>query len=112
MSFGLDEKTIKKIRGVFALYPQVESAVLYGSRAKGNYRPGSDIDLALTGDGLDLSLLQKIEWELDELLLPYRIDLFLLGSIENAQLLEHIRRVGKSFYRADLAGGVGGEGIG
>jgi len=109
MNFGLDEKTIERIREVFSRYPQVESAILYGSRAMGNYRPGSDIDLALTGDGLDLSLLQKIEWELDELLLPYRIDLSLLGNIENSQLLEHVRRVGRPLYQRTLLDGAGGN---
>ncbi len=62
MSFGLDEKVIEKIREVFARHPQVKSAILYGSRAMGNYRPGSDIDLVLTGADVDLSLLQKMEW--------------------------------------------------
>lgn len=99
MSFGLEEQVIEKICEVFSRHPQVERAILYGSRAMGNYRPGSDIDLALTAGELDLSLLQKIEWELDELLLPYRIDLSLLSRIENPKLLEHIRRVGRPFYQ-------------
>lgn len=102
MNSGLDEKTVKKIREVFARHSQVESAVLYGSRAIGNYRSGSDIDLVLTGDELDLSLLQKMEWELDELLLPYKMDLSLLKSIESPKLLEHIHRVGQPFYRRVL----------
>ena len=53
--FGLKETTIQKICGVFAKYPQVEKAVLYGSRAKGNYKNGADIDLTLNG-GADLTL--------------------------------------------------------
>ncbi len=74
--FGLSDKTIELIREVFSKHPQVEKAVLYGSRAKGNYRPGSDIDLTLLGESLNLTELQKIELELDDLMLPYKIDLF------------------------------------
>lgn len=55
MKYGLKDTSIQKIRGVFARYPQVEKAVLYGSRAKGNYKNGSDIDLTLRG-GADLAL--------------------------------------------------------
>jgi predicted nucleotidyltransferase len=49
--FGLTETTIQKINGIFTRYPQVEKTVLYGSRAKGNFKNGSDIDLTLFGDG-------------------------------------------------------------
>ena len=55
--YGLKEKHIKAINSVFSKYPQIEKAILYGSRAKGNYRNGSDIDLTLVGDNLDLKTL-------------------------------------------------------
>lgn len=96
--YGLSEKTIKAIQGVFAKYPQIDRAVLYGSRAKGNYRNGSDIDLVLVGAALDLSLIFKIEIELDDLMLPYRIDLSACHQIENTELVEHIDRAGLVFY--------------
>jgi predicted nucleotidyltransferase len=98
MKYGLKEHIIKAIQGVFAKYPQVENATLYGSRAKGNYRPNSDIDLTLKGENLDLSTLFKIETDLDDLLLPYKIDLSIFHKIENQDLIEHIDRVGISFY--------------
>jgi predicted nucleotidyltransferase len=98
MNFGLKTDTIHAIQEVLAKYPDVEKAILYGSRAKGNYRNGSDIDLTLTGEKLNLNTLQKIENELDELFLPYKIDLSLHKQIQNAELLEHIERVGKVFY--------------
>lgn len=79
-------------------YPAIEKAILYGSRATGNYRPGSDIDLTLVGEKLNLTTLQKIENELDDLLLPYKIDLSLHKQIRNKELLEHIERVGKVFF--------------
>ena len=94
---GLDLSVIEKIRGVFAGYPQIERVLLYGSRAKGNYRPGSDIDLTLIGEQLTMSHLMQIENELDELLLPYKIDLSLMQKIERRELIDHIRRVSVVF---------------
>ncbi|REA63520.1 nucleotidyltransferase domain-containing protein [Dyadobacter luteus] len=103
MNHGLSEKTIAAIQGVFTKYPQAEKAILYGSRAKGNYRNGSDIDLVLVGAELNLSQLFKIELELDDLLLPYKIDLALLHQISNPDLVEHIERKGVVFYqRSDV----------
>lgn len=99
LDFGLKETTIEKIQGVFAKYPEIEKAVLYGSRAKGNYRNGSDIDLTLIGDSLTYNQLLRIEMEIDDLLLPYKMDLSLYRQIENPDLLEHIDRVGITFYQ-------------
>lgn len=100
MRFGLKENTIAQINTIFAKYPQVESVILYGSRAKGNYKPGSDIDLTLTGDEVDLSLIHTIELDLDDLLLPYTLELSAYRHLSNPDLLDHIDRVGKLFYRA------------
>ena len=95
---GLSSKTIGKINAVFARYPSIEQAILYGSRAKGTFRNGSDIDLTLKGDALTHRELSKIEIELDDLLLPYKIDLSLFRQIANPKLIEHIERVGVVFY--------------
>ncbi|MDH4321036.1 MAG: nucleotidyltransferase domain-containing protein [Desulfobulbaceae bacterium] len=99
MAFGLQDKVIEKINHVLAASPAVEEAVLYGSRAKGTQRQGSDIDLTLKGAGLDLQILNKISRELDDLLLPYTFDLSIYHQISNPDLLDHIQRVGKIFYR-------------
>lgn len=96
--YGLKSTDITAMHGVFARHPQVEQVLLYGSRAKGNYRPGSDIDLTLKGPQLDLGIRFRIETELDDLLLPYQMDLSLLAHIKNEELLEHIERVGVVFY--------------
>jgi len=94
--YGLKDKVIQEISGVFSQYPQIEKAILYGSRAKGNYRNGSDIDLTLQGEGLALTMLFRIETELDDLLLPYKIDLSNFHQIGNSDLVNHKResRVG------------------
>lgn len=94
---GLPPQVIESIRQVFGRFPGVEQAVLYGSRAKGNYRPGSDIDLTLKGD-LSYRDLLDIELELDDLLLPWKIDLSLFSQIDNPALAEHIGRVGRVLY--------------
>jgi predicted nucleotidyltransferase len=98
MKFGLTEATVEKIRGVFAGFPAIEKAVLYGSRAKGNFKTGSDIDLTLYGEALTSDLCSTIASELDDLLLPYTIDLSIFDELNHAQLREHIERVGVVFY--------------
>ena len=103
MKFGLPTHTIELMNGVFAQFPAVEKAILHGSRAKGTYRPGSDIDLVLLGPALDLKTLFRIETELDDLLLPYTIDLSIFEYIDNSNLVDHIRKVGKVFYQRERA---------
>jgi uncharacterized protein len=99
LQFGLKPSTIECINQVFAQYPEIEQAVLYGSRAKGNYRRGSDIDLTLIGN-LSYNQLLRLETAIDDLLLPYKIDLSLYTQIDDPELLAHIQRVGTIFYQA------------
>ena len=98
MRFGLSEQTILAIASVFARHPCVEKVVLYGSRAKGTHKPGSDIDLTLHGETITLREKDRILDELDALDLPYTIDLSLFGQLTHAPLREHIERVGQVFY--------------
>lgn len=97
--FGLKESTISQIITVLEKYPEVESAILYGSRAKGNYREGSDIDLTLTGAQLTYRIVARMEVEIDDLLLPYLFDISILSHIDNPDVVDHINRVGKPFYQ-------------
>ncbi|WPD21939.1 MAG: nucleotidyltransferase domain-containing protein [Candidatus Electrothrix scaldis] len=99
MKYGLSEEVLKKIKAVFGKFSEIEEAILYGSRAKGNYKPGSDIDIAFKGEKLHLQLLNTIDTELDELLLPYIFDLSIYDHISNNDLLAHIQRVGKAVYK-------------
>jgi predicted nucleotidyltransferase len=101
LRFGLKESTIARINGVFATCPEVERVILYGSRAKGNFRQSSDIDLTLEGDAITAEQFSRIALELDDLLLPYTIDLSLKRQIDNPDLLAHIERVGVVFYERD-----------
>lgn len=95
---GLDFETQKKMIHIFEKYQQIDKVILYGSRAKGSYRPGSDIDLTVVSSQLSLSELFQIENEIDDLLLPYKIDLSIFQQIDNPGLIDHIHRVGLPFY--------------
>jgi predicted nucleotidyltransferase len=77
---GINATTIARITTVLARFPEVEKAVLFGSRAKGAHRPGSDIDLALVGADLSWRKLGQIDSALDDLLLPYRFSLIEFGD--------------------------------
>ncbi len=99
MNHGLPENAARKICRVLARYPEVAQAILYGSRAKGNYRHGSDIDLTLRGGAaLTQGVLYKIIQEIDDLDLPYTIDLSIFADIHDPAVIEHIQRVGVVFY--------------
>jgi predicted nucleotidyltransferase len=91
---GLPAHAAERMRTVFATNPDIEQVILFGSRAKGNFKPASDIDLAVTGT----ANLGRIDWELDDLLLPWEIDLVQFDRISNPDLREHISRVGQVFY--------------
>ena len=102
MEFGLPDSTLATVRQILATCPQVETAILYGSRAKGNYKPGSDIDLTLIGDGLGYAELSRLADALEESDIPYQVDLSILAQIDNPNLHEHIQRVGKVFYQQEI----------
>lgn len=96
--FGLPLQAVEKLRRIFGQYPQIERVLIYGSRAKGNYRAGSDIDLTIEGKTLGLTEMLAIENDIDDLLLPWMVDLSLLHQIDNPDLVDHVHRVGIPFY--------------
>ena len=100
--FGLKNEIVERIKDVFANYPPVEQVILYGSRAVGSYKNGSDIDLTLKGDNLNLTIANKLCNDLDDLLLPYTFDISIFSHISNPDLIEHIERVGIEFYNSRL----------
>ncbi|MGL2988149.1 nucleotidyltransferase domain-containing protein [Flavobacterium sp. RSSA_27] len=98
MQFGLQAEDIAKINRVFSDFDAIESVYIYGSRAKGNFKNSSDIDLTLVEQTLSISDFLALENQLDDLLLPYKIDLSQKRKITNLDLLAHIDRVGQLFY--------------
>jgi predicted nucleotidyltransferase len=103
-SSGLTKDEINSIRAVFSRYQQVEGVLIYGSRATGNFKPASDIDLTLIGKDIDMSLQTKIEFDLDDLMLPYKFDISVYNRITNPKFLDHINRVGKEIYKRKQQG--------
>ncbi len=95
---GLSEKTLELVNRVFERHPEVERALLFGSRAKGTFKPGSDIDLALLGDGLTKKSLNRLYEEFDDLPLPYEFSLVVFDKVTDPDVLAHIKRVGTKFY--------------
>ena len=99
--YGLKQKTIKSIQQALSKFPSIDQVILYGSRAKGNYRTGSDIDLTIKTKGTpEKNLLFDVIGELDDLDLIYQFDVSIFDSISNENLVEHINRVGMVFYDA------------
>ncbi|NUN10519.1 MAG: nucleotidyltransferase domain-containing protein [Ignavibacteriaceae bacterium] len=96
--FGLKEENINNINHIFASFPEVEEVIIFGSRSKGTHKRGSDIDLVITKGDVEFTLLNKLTEKLDDLLLPYHIDLCLFSLIDNPDLIEQIKRAGKIFY--------------
>jgi type I restriction enzyme, S subunit len=96
--FGLTPDIIRSIKEAFSKFSQIEKVILYGSRAKGNYKDGSDIDITLLGDNLNLKTVYALETVIDELYLPYTFDISIFTQIDNDDLLEHILSVGRVFY--------------
>jgi len=99
IQFGLNQKDRDKINKVFAAYAAIDSVIVYGSRAKGNFKAGSDIDLSIIENSITFPEFLEIENALDDLLLPYKIDLSLKRKITSTDLLSHIDRIGKLFYQ-------------
>lgn len=97
--YGLSSNNINKINSVFQQYPEINEVLIFGSRAKGNFRDNSDIDLAIKSKNISLSVLQQIEIKLEELYIPNYFDLVIYEKIENQELIEHINKVGKKIYK-------------
>ena len=98
---GLTNKELMSIRQVFKHYPMVESAVLFGSRAKGNFKNASDIDIAVKGSRVDLNCILDLHTELDDLMLPYKFDLVNFNQIDEPDLIDHINRIGFEIYNKE-----------
>lgn len=99
MSFGLKEFDLRYIVGTIEKFPEIKKAVIFGSRAKGNYKPGSDIDIAIYGEKITFDILAKLHSELEEQSpMPYFFDIVDYTHLNHKELKEHIERVGKVIY--------------
>ncbi|WP_438965229.1 nucleotidyltransferase domain-containing protein [Flavobacterium sp.] len=96
--FGLYPNSFKEIISIFQKYESIEKVIIYGSRAKGNHKEGSDIDLILFGTIKHNELMQLLN-ELDESYIPYLFDISIYNELQSESLIEHVNRVGKIFYQ-------------
>ncbi|MCF8308940.1 MAG: nucleotidyltransferase domain-containing protein [Bacteroidales bacterium] len=99
--FGLEHSDIKAIVDILKRNKKVEKIIFFGSRAKNSYSNGSDIDIALTGKSLHTNDILNLSVDLDELDLPYKIDLVIYERIEEKSLKEHIDRVGVVLFERE-----------
>ncbi|RAI85818.1 nucleotidyltransferase family protein [Algoriphagus yeomjeoni] len=99
MKFGLSNSAHDILIGIFRKYPQIAHVLVYGSRAKGNYTSRSDLDLVIADQEIDRFTLGKVLADINESDFPHTIDLQSLDRIQNEKLIDHIRRVGKTFYK-------------
>ncbi len=102
-AWGLSAHTLATVRAVLARHPEIDRAVLYGSRALGTFREGSDIDLVLTGSAVTEATRGAVWSELDDSEIPYMVDVAVLAAIGNPALRDHIQRVGVVLYQRDGA---------
>ena len=102
-AFGLPVASVRALQSVLASHARVSRADVYGSRATGRFCAGSDIDISLRGDALTVAELNLIDREMDDLDLPYKLDLPIYHLIEDPALRDHIDRVGCALYEAQRA---------
>lgn len=98
LRFGLNERNLKTLVSVLESFPQIQRVVIFGSRAKGNFHAGSDIDLAIMNEGIGSAELSKIHARFEESDLPFFVDLVNYSTIDVPALREHIDRAGVEFY--------------
>ena len=98
ISGGLSSETLKKLGSVLRSHPAVEQIILFGSRAMNRHQSSSEIDLALKGAQLNLSNMLQLKSAIDDLMLPYKVDLVLYETIQNKDLKDHIDQVGIALW--------------
>jgi uncharacterized protein len=96
--FGLTERDTKTMRDIIDQYPEVRRVVIFGSRAKGTFAQGSDIDLAIMNSGVTEAVITRMKSAFQESTLPYFIDVINYPALQHPDLKNHIDRVGKAFY--------------
>lgn len=101
--FGLSDTVIDEIRNIFESYSNIEEVLIFGSRAKGNYRTGSDIDLAAKGDAITFDQLMDINLKIENLGLLYKVDVLSYEEKKGTPIGDHIDRVAKVFYKKTSA---------
>ena len=98
MKYGLSDTVIADICDVFMKHTNIDKVLIFGSRAKGTYSEGSDIDLAAIGDNISFNQLTDINIQIEDLGLLYKVDVVDYNKNIGTPIGEHIARVGLPFY--------------
>lgn len=100
-AFGLTDRDMNTVEDIFRKYPDIQTVVIFGSRAKGTYKHGSDIDLAVMDQGITDTLIRNIQSEFEDSSLPYFVDLINYHNLTHSDLKNHIDRIGVPFYQVN-----------
>ena len=98
MKYGFSKDQLQEIVEVLAEYPEIESAVLFGSRAMDSFKAGSDVDIAIKGEKVNTSLALKVTGHFEDTNTPFFFDIIAWPTISSKELREHIQRVGEVIY--------------
>ncbi|MBO1362222.1 nucleotidyltransferase domain-containing protein [Prevotella sp. A2931] len=101
MRFGLDDKYFNELTAILRAIPEIEEAVIYGSRARGDYRNVSDIDLSLRGTRLENKHVVRLKSLLYESRIPYFFDIHIFHQLRNPQFIANVERDGIVCYRRE-----------
>ena len=100
-NYGLNQRDMRTILSILSKYDKVKNALIFGSRAKGQYHSGSDIDIAIIDENIWHQTLRKIKNDFSDSSLPYNVDLVNFSTLTNEDLKNHILRVGKPLYSVE-----------
>lgn len=96
--YGFNEKEWQMLQHLLASCRNIEKAILYGSRAKGNFKKFSDIDITLIGSSLSRSDLLRLSASFNDSSFPYVVDFSIFPKLKNEELIDHINRRGIVIY--------------
>ncbi|MBN1337935.1 MAG: nucleotidyltransferase domain-containing protein [Bacteroidales bacterium] len=97
--FGLTQRDMDTISSILFEYPEITEVHIFGSRAKGNRKPGSDIDLAIVNTGVSERTIRHLKADFEDSSLPYKVDIVDINETIHPELKEHVQRVGVAFYK-------------
>lgn len=100
--YGIPTSDLNDVIFILKENEKIRKAILFGSRAKGNFTSGSDVDIALVGNKLKLADVLEISVKIDELYLPWKFDIIIYDRIKEPELKNHIERVGKVLFQNPL----------
>lgn len=102
MKYGIKDEEWELIFTILSHFPNIQKAILFGSRAKGTNKPFSDVDIALVGKAISINDLLNLKNEIDDLLLPYEFDFCIYKDLKNPELTSHIDRRGIEIYEKKI----------